>query len=280
MSARACEFCGTTGARGLKVGRAALLVLPSVLPASGEGEGNVSERRDGRRTARDAMRAGGAREVDASSVSTLAAEVRAEHEACERDAQSAVAHAIRAGELLTEAKARCEHGGWLTWLGHNVRFGQQTANAYMRIFANYGTSRDLPSSVNAALKQLAVPKQFCPGCGRQKHPDRFTGDRCNTCIKEMSVEKPVSTETVISTYDIDSRKRQLADKAAEGFWNLVGFRSSVSDRPLHELVHLERVLAVSSDEEIADAIERLEKGIAETKALVRELRRHREGRGS
>jgi hypothetical protein len=188
--------------------------------------------------------------MSASSVSTLAAEIRAEHEACERDAQSAVAHAIRAGELLTEAKARCEHGGWLTWLGHNVCFGQQTANAYMRIFANYGTSRDLPSSVNAALKQLAVPKQFCPGCGRQKHPDRFTGDRCNTCIKEMSVEKPVSTENVISTYEIgdSERKRQIAEAARRRLGKAVSACYALSWMP--DEFPFERAIAVADEKEI------------------------------
>lgn len=104
---------------------------------------------------------------------SVANEIRAEHEACERSARSAVEHAIRAGQLLEEVKAHLRHGEWLPWLTKNVPFSQQTANAYMRIAANYGTSRDLPASVNAALRGLAKPKRpLSPGTPRRtQHED-------------------------------------------------------------------------------------------------------------
>jgi hypothetical protein len=94
--------------------------------------------------------------VRPSALPKLAVKIRTEHAACERDARSAVEHAIRCGELLAEAKGKVKHREWLPWLAENFPATQQTANGYMRIASNYGTSRDLPASVNAALKELAV----------------------------------------------------------------------------------------------------------------------------
>jgi hypothetical protein len=87
--------------------------------------------------------------------------------------------------------------------------------------------------------------------------------------------------TISSTYEIDTgRKRQLADAAAEQFWQLVSRRGGLPtvDKPLHELIHLYRAVAVLTDEEIAEAISSLKKGIVETEAFVAELRRYR-GKG-
>jgi hypothetical protein len=93
----------------------------------------------------------------AEELASLAADIRKEHEACEADARSAVEHAIRAGELLIEAKARTKHGEWLPWLGDNFEFTDRTASTYMRLSANRKSISDLPS-VNAALAELAVPR--------------------------------------------------------------------------------------------------------------------------
>jgi len=145
------------------------------------------------------------------TISTIAEEIRREHEACERDAESAVEHAIRAGKLLTEAKAQVQHGQWLPWLGKNFPFTQQTANGYMRIFEEYGRSRDLnPISVNAALKQISAKTYFCPKCHKDRSPSRFRkgSDRCSACVKEML------SENGSSTFEIKTkRQQQIADKA-------------------------------------------------------------------
>ena len=89
-------------------------------------------------------------------------------------------------------------------------------------------------------------------------------------------------ENAISTYEIGAspRKRKLAEKAAERFWKLVEQRSPVIGGPLSKLLHLERALAVLPDEDVVVATKMLEDGIAETKALIAELRRHLEERRS
>jgi hypothetical protein len=42
-------------------------------------------------------------------------------------------HAIRAGELLLEAKREVAHGEWESWLQANVPFQPRTARAYMQL---------------------------------------------------------------------------------------------------------------------------------------------------
>jgi hypothetical protein len=43
--------------------------------------------------------------------------------------------AIRIGKLLTECKKEVGHGGWMRWMKDNLTFSQQTANNYMRLYA-------------------------------------------------------------------------------------------------------------------------------------------------
>jgi hypothetical protein len=122
------------------------------------------------------------------------------------------------------------------------------------------------------------PKIDCPGCGRMVLVDRIDARReiregtCVRCGNKMPAEITITT-----AYSIDSeRKRQFAEKAVERFWNVVSHRGGnpIGDEPVHELIHLDRALALLSDEHVAEAIASLEKGIAETKAVVAELRRH------
>jgi hypothetical protein len=89
----------------------------------------------------------------------IAEEIRREVDAVEADFQSAVQHAIRAGELLTEAKKLVRHGQWLPWLAANFEFTRQTAAAYMRIFAKCNEDpTSEPPSISAALAALVDPR--------------------------------------------------------------------------------------------------------------------------
>jgi hypothetical protein len=65
----------------------------------------------------------------------LVERIEREHSAANRDARSALEHAVRCGELLTEAKATVEHGAWLPWIEEHLSFGARQAQKYVRIFA-------------------------------------------------------------------------------------------------------------------------------------------------
>ena len=70
---------------------------------------------------------------EATDLDTLAAQINAEHQACATALRTTLAHAVRAGELLAEAKAVVGHGGWLPWLETNFTGSERTARNYMRV---------------------------------------------------------------------------------------------------------------------------------------------------
>lgn len=77
--------------------------------------------------------------------------------------QSAVGHAISAGELLIAQKAELAHGEWLPWLEANFNGSERTAQNYMRLARDPQRVADLPS-VREAVAMLAGPKdKTCDG---------------------------------------------------------------------------------------------------------------------
>ena len=94
---------------------------------------------------------------EGGELEALAAGIRYEVEAAEADFQSAVAHALRAGELLIEAKAQVRHGDWLSWLKENCPLGEREAQNYIRLARNPKRVADLPS-VRGAIAELTAPK--------------------------------------------------------------------------------------------------------------------------
>jgi hypothetical protein len=66
----------------------------------------------------------------------LAAQINAAHDEVIGSMRRTVEHAIKAGNLLLQAKADPEigrHGKWLEWVCANCKFGERTAQLYMRL---------------------------------------------------------------------------------------------------------------------------------------------------
>ena len=59
----------------------------------------------------------------------LAAEINAEHDAATGAFKKGFEHALKAGELLIEAKAAVNHGEWVPWLEENCTVAERTASA-------------------------------------------------------------------------------------------------------------------------------------------------------
>src|SRR4051812_48389762 len=53
------------------------------------------------------------------SLAALAEQINTAHRSVVRNNRESVLNALRAGELLTEAKAQIEHGGWKDWVAEN-----------------------------------------------------------------------------------------------------------------------------------------------------------------
>ena len=61
---------------------------------------------------------------------TLAGAIVDAHEQCASAMRDGLQHALVAGRLLQEAKARVEHGHWLAWLDENCGFSRRLAQMY------------------------------------------------------------------------------------------------------------------------------------------------------
>jgi len=101
---------------------------------------------------------------DGASLHNLAQRIAAEHNAVAAALQSALQHAIAAGELLIKAKAKVRHGQWLNWLAVNCEVPKRTAAHYMALARRRQELCDqngnvLPLSVNEALDILKHPAE-------------------------------------------------------------------------------------------------------------------------
>ncbi len=63
----------------------------------------------------------------------LAAEINQQHEQCLDAFRTTLAHAVRTGELLLQAKSAVERGGWVPWVEANCRVSLREAQRYMKL---------------------------------------------------------------------------------------------------------------------------------------------------
>lgn len=94
--------------------------------------------------------------VTAISTDILGERVNAEHRLARQSAETAVQHAIRCGELLSEQKARLPHGTFGKWIADNCEFSQATANNYMRASKNPNA---LGNSIRSLFPSGASPSE-------------------------------------------------------------------------------------------------------------------------
>jgi hypothetical protein len=150
------------------------------------------------------------------TLTRLAASIRVEHEAAERHARSAVEHAIRAGELLIEAKAQVAHGEWLPWLAENFPARPVTAQRYMRLAVNASrvTHLDEAESIREALAVLAEPKPK----PTEVVNGSFTRDEARRALEPVRVLEvaPPSPEVLhVGTLDLARPKVAAPQRAIE-----------------------------------------------------------------
>ena len=101
--------------------------------------------------------------VRSNSLADLAARIRAEHEASAGALQRGFEHAVNAGRLLIEAKAKVGHGQWLPWLAEHCQMRERTCQAYMKVARAFDALGDdskaqrvADLSFRDALNSLAV----------------------------------------------------------------------------------------------------------------------------
>lgn len=95
-------------------------------------------------------------------LATVVQRIADEHEACCQAAQQSLAHAMRCGELLLQAKAECGHGKWQPWLRENFPGSTRTAQVYMRLAKNremieLKTQASAPLTIDEAISVISQP---------------------------------------------------------------------------------------------------------------------------
>lgn len=79
-----------------------------------------------------------------------------------------IEHAVRAGQLLAEAKSAIPHGHWLSWLDENFSMSKRTAQNLMRLAARLPNAQEtalLTATAAIALITEAKPKpETTPSC--------------------------------------------------------------------------------------------------------------------
>ncbi len=63
----------------------------------------------------------------------LAEQINWEHDQAQHAARSALEHALKAGELLLQAKQQCPYGEWYLWVKQHCQFADRTARLYMQL---------------------------------------------------------------------------------------------------------------------------------------------------
>lgn len=78
-------------------------------------------------------------EIAQKPLNDLAAEINREHLLAEGAARSMAEHARQAGLKLIEAKSRCGHGEWKSWLQENFEGSVRRAQVYMKLAREWPT---------------------------------------------------------------------------------------------------------------------------------------------
>jgi hypothetical protein len=92
------------------------------------------------------------------SLPELVTRVNSEHRQLKECVIKGALHAVKAGELLWEAKRKAGHGRWLEWINENCEFSERAAQLYMKLatalpqLANPQCVADL--SLTAAIKMI------------------------------------------------------------------------------------------------------------------------------
>jgi hypothetical protein len=122
-----------------------------------------------------------------TNLDTLAEGIREEAYLVERSFNDALRHAIKAGQLLIEAKSLVKHGEWMPWVEEQFPGSHSTANTYMRLAANSQRIANLPT-MTEAIAALAAP-QAKPLLNRGPLLDRegqeVTTERLEAAVQEL-----------------------------------------------------------------------------------------------
>jgi len=148
----------------------------------------------------------------------------------------ALAYIVEIGRRLVEAKSILPHGEWGQWLKEEVDFSQSTANSYMKLFDEYGSTQmtlfgaftnsqsfaNLPYT--KALQLLAVPAEEREEFAEKVDAEHISVSQLKEAIKEREAaiaeaekQKALNAELEekLSAAERAKSKAEDSDKAIE-----------------------------------------------------------------
>jgi len=133
------------------------------------------------------------------------------HQQIEGKLRSTVQDAIRAGELLTQAKDDLPHGGFLPWIEQNCVFSERTARNYLSLF-RYRNKTATVADLQDAYKQVKQLESAEKHTERQKSYQRV-GQYKKTGIKPDGWKRGTDDTLVKEDIDRDERIRRFKESA-------------------------------------------------------------------
>jgi hypothetical protein len=133
------------------------------------------------------------------------------HQQIEGKLRSTVQDAIRAGELLTQAKDDLPHGAFLPWIGKNCVFSERTAHRYLQLY-KYRDKTVRLADLHDAYKQVKQLESAEKHTERQKSYQRV-GQYKKTGIKPDGWKRGTDDTLVKEEQDRDERIRRFKESA-------------------------------------------------------------------
>jgi hypothetical protein len=93
-----------------------------------------------------------------NDLAVLANRINSEHAEVVKAVIHGANHAIRAGQLLLQAKIAVRHGDWSEWLATNCRVSERSAQLYMQLAREFPQGLAAGVSLTAAIKMLEQMK--------------------------------------------------------------------------------------------------------------------------
>lgn len=150
----------------------------------------------------------------------------------------ALAYIVEIGRRLVEAKSILPHGEWGQWLKEEVDFSQSTANSYMKLFDEYGSTQmtlfgaftnsqsfaNLPYT--KALQLLAVPAEEREEFAEKVDAEHISVSQLKEAIKER--EAAIEEAEKQKALNTELSEKLLAAERAKS-------KAEDSDKEIHSL---------------------------------------------
>src|SRR5260370_19352249 len=117
--------------------------------------------------------------------SRLARAINRHHAACREADRAALGHALRAGELLIQAKAELRQGEWGAWVADHCAFAARTAQLYMQL-ARFAQENPHPVAHLTLSECIHLVRQSPEGPPYGCRPPRFKYTIGFTCLADFN----------------------------------------------------------------------------------------------